>query len=91
MDAFRNYIAENVAAANGVDQLVAHISTALVKKLKAAFRRFQTVPTSQQDIVVEGALGDYFQVGLNAYYRGQQDPFVKRLRMKLKALAEGQR
>ena len=91
MDAFRNYIAENVVAANGADQSVAHVSTALGKKLKAAFRRFQIVPTSQRDIVVEGALGDYFQVGLDAYYRGQQDPFVKRVRTKLKALTERQR
>ena len=91
MDAFREYIAETVAAANGVDQAVAHVSTALGKKLKAAFRRFQIVPTSQRDIVVEGALEDYFQVGLDAYYRGQQDPFVKRVRAKLRAPAEGQR
>ena len=90
MDGFRNYIAENVAAANGADQSVAHASTALGKKLKAAFRRFQIVPTSQRDIVVAGALEDYLQVGLDAYYRGQQDPFVKRVRMKLKALTEEQ-
>lgn len=89
--AFRNYVAEYVAAANSVDQVVAHISIALVKKLKAAFRRFQIVPTSQRDIVVESALENYFEVGLNAYYRGQQDPFVKRVRTKLKALAEWQR
>lgn len=91
MGAFRNYVAEYVAAANSVDQVVAHISIALVKKLKAAFRRFQIVPTSQRDVVVGGALKDFFQFGLDAYYRGQQDPFVKRVRMKLKALAEGQR
>ena len=91
MDGFKNYVAENVAAADGADQSVAHISTALGKKLKAAFRRYQIVPTSQRDIVVEHALEDYFEVGLDAYYRGRQDPFVKRIRMKLKALAEGQR
>lgn len=90
MGAFRSYVAEYVVAANNVDQVVGHVSIAFVKKLKAAFRRFQIVPTSQRDVVVEGALKDFLQFGLGAYYRGQQDPFVKRVRTKLKSLTERQ-